>query len=294
RGQARAGLEQAAPRSPDDAAVVYLLADIEEGQGRTREAVETLRRLLARHPGHARGTELLAGLDKEQKVEGGYWSQESRHFLVRYDGAAGMDVGRSVVDYLEEAYETVGRALGYFPEHRGPVSVYAQEVLPEVSKVPGHLIRGVFEQDTRKIRLNFAKSVAFTNDLSQLVRHEYTHAVIHEVSSGKAPIWVHEGLAQVMEGRSPWPLPTSVPREYLTLDGIQRLARPGQPVAAISGYALTHVAMQHLVDQGGMPKVAEFLRRLGQGDSIDPALRQVFGFGSEDVEARLLAYAGRS
>jgi tetratricopeptide (TPR) repeat protein len=293
-GRAQGVLEQAAARFPDDPDILSLLAEARERQGRSREAAETLRRLLARHPGHARGTELLAAIEKEQKVEGSYWSQESRHFVVRYEGAGGIDLGRSVVDYLEEAYETVGRALGYFPEHRVQVSIYSQEVLGEVSRVPAHFVRGVFEGDTRKIRLNFAKSVAYTNDLSQLVRHEYTHAVIHEVSNGKAPVWVHEGLAQVMEGRAPWPLPASVPRQYLTLGGIDQLARAGNVVGVISGYVLAHVAMQHLVDQGGTPKVAEFLRRIGQGDTIDQALRQAFGFGSEDVEARIAAVAGRS
>src|SRR5262249_61731495 len=79
-GPAQAVLEQAAARFPDDADVVYLLADIQERQGRTREAVETLRRLLARHPGHTRGTELLAGVGEEQKGEAGHWGQGERHF----------------------------------------------------------------------------------------------------------------------------------------------------------------------------------------------------------------------
>jgi len=46
---------------------------------------------------------LLASIEREQTVEGSYWSQESRHFVVRYEGAVGLDVGRSVVDGLEEA-----------------------------------------------------------------------------------------------------------------------------------------------------------------------------------------------
>ena len=48
-------------------------------------------------------------LEREQGVESGYWSQESQHFLVRYEGGGGIDVGRSVIDNLERAYEA---ALG--------------------------------------------------------------------------------------------------------------------------------------------------------------------------------------
>jgi len=291
-GQAQAVLEQAAGRFPEDVDALSLLAEVQERQGRTREAAETLRRLLAREPGHGRGRALLASIEREQTVEGSYWSQESRHFVVRYEGAVGLDVGRSVVDGLEEAYDSIGRSLGHFPADRIQVGIYTEEVLGEVSRVPAHFIRGLY--DGKKIRLNFSKSVAYTTDLSQLVRHEYTHVVIHELSNGRAPVWVHEGLAQVMEGRPPRPLYASIPRDYLTLGGIERLARTMDPAAFTAGYVLTHVAMEHVVDRGGASRLHDFLVRLGQGDSLDQALRQVFGFGADEVEARLLAVAGRS
>ena len=291
-GRAQSVLEQAVQRFPDDADVLYLLAEAHERQGRTREAGDSLRQLLARHPGHGRGRTLLASIEREQKVEGGYWSQESRHFLVRYEGALGLDVGRSVVDYLEDAYDSVGRDLGFFPPDRIQVGIYQEEVLGEVIGVPAHFIRGAF--DGRKIRLNMRQTVAYSNDLSRLVRHEYTHAVIHALSKGRAPVWVHEGLAQVMEPRSAPRGLVSVPRQYLTLGGIERLARTMDPAAFTAGYALTHVAVEHLVERGGMARVREFLGRLGQGDSVEQALPQVFGFGADEVEGRLLAVAGRN
>jgi tetratricopeptide (TPR) repeat protein len=287
-------LEQASQRFPDDPDLLYQLAEMQERQGRPREALETLRRLVARYPGHGPGRALLAALDKEQKVEGQFWSQETRHFVVRFEGAAALDVGRSVTDYLEEAYDHVGRSLGHLPADRLQVSIYSEEVLGQVYRVPAHFIRGLFAPDIRRIRLNLSKSVAYTSDLSHLVRHEYTHAVIHEVTKGAAPIWVHEGLAQVMEGRSRYGLDISVPREYVTLPGIERLGRTGDPVAFTAGYILMHVAMEHVVDRGGMSGVASFLRQLGQGRPLDQALKETTGLTTEDIEARIRAAAGLS
>jgi tetratricopeptide (TPR) repeat protein len=287
-------LEGASQRFPDDADVMYHLAEVQERQGRTREAVETLRRLAGRHPGHGPGKRLLAALEREQKVEGQYWSQETRHFLVRFEGAGALDVGRSVADNLEEAYEHVGRALGHLPADRLQASIYTEEVLGQVQRVPAHFIRGLFTPDIRKIRLNLSQSIAYSNDLSHLVRHEYTHAVIHDVTKGTAPIWVHEGLAQVMEGRPRHGLDISVPREHLTLAGIERLGRTGDPVAFTAGYILMHVAMEHVVDRAGISSVAAFLKRLGQGQPIDQALKDATGLTIEDVEARLRAAAGLS
>jgi hypothetical protein len=272
--------------------VLYLLADVQERQGRTREATDTLRRLLAAHPGHARGRTLLRSLEGEQKVEGAYWAQESAHFLVRYEGAQGIDLGRSVVDTLEGAYESIGRDLGAFPKDKVQVGIYAAAVFGDVIGAPPHLIAGAY--DGKKLRLNLSASTAYSNDLSRLVRHEYAHAVIHLATNGRAPIWLHEGLAQVMEPRAaPRMIEVSVPREYLTL-AVSTLSRTASPEALVAGYGLTHVAVEHLVDRGGMASVREFLARLGRGEPLAPAMREAFGFGPEDVETRLLAAGGRS
>jgi hypothetical protein len=292
-GRAETVVRDALSRFPDAPDLLYLQAEVQERQGRTRDAAETLRRLLAVAPGHARGRHLLAGLEREQKVEGGYWSQESRHFLVRYEGAAGIDVGRSVVDALEEAYESIGAELGVFPPDRMQVGIYSTRVFGDVIGAPPHLIAGAY--DGRKIRLNLGASVAYSRSLSRLVRHEYTHALIHLATNGRAPVWLHEGLAQVMEPRqAPRLLDASVPREYLTLSGIERLSRTASPEALVAGYSLTHVAVEHLVERGGIGRMREFLRLLGRGDPVPKAMREAFGFGPDEVESRLLAAAGRS
>jgi tetratricopeptide (TPR) repeat protein len=289
--RAESVLAQALSTFPTDADLLYLQAEIQERQGKTREATDSLRRLLGAHPAHARGRAMLAALDREQKVEAQYWSQESRHFLVRYESAGGMDVGRSVIDTLEEAYEGIGRDLGVFPAQRLQVGLYATDVFGEVTGAPPHLIAGVY--DRHKIRLNLAASRAYSASLSRLVRHEYAHAVIHEASGGRAPLWVHEGLAQVMEPSSaPRSLPGRVPRELLNLPGIERLSRTANPRALTAGYALTLVAMEHLVDRGGLVRVREFLARLGQGMEIQQALQDTFGFGPAAIEDRLRSVAG--
>src|SRR5262249_61897370 len=111
----QAGLQQALRVSPAGPGLLSLVADSRERQGRRRGAVATLRRLLARAPSHARGRTLLTRLDREQGVEGGYWSQESPHFVVRYEGGGGIGVGRAVSELLERACGSLGRDLGVYP-----------------------------------------------------------------------------------------------------------------------------------------------------------------------------------
>jgi hypothetical protein len=52
--------------------------------------------------------------------------------------------------------------------------------------------------------------------------------------------------------------------------------------------------MEHVVDRAGVSGVATFLRRLGQGQSVDQALKEATGLTTEDVEQRLRSAAGLS
>ncbi len=293
RGQA--ALEQGLRAFPDDPELLYLLADVQERQGRTREAVETLKRLIARESGHARARTLLARLEREQGVEGGYWSQESPHFLVRYEGGGGIDVGRSAVDNLERAYESLGRDYGVYPKERVQVGIYVTKTFAELGGIPLEFAEHVLGfYDFQKLRLRLSASQAGSIGLERLIRHEYAHLLIHQATSGHAPRWLHEGLAQVTEPRSaPRFVETDVAldRRQYTLAGLERLFRSNAVGAA---YQLSHVVCEFLVDRRGMAGIRTLLGRLGQGEPIDQALREGVGVSVEDVEGRLLAAGGRS
>jgi tetratricopeptide (TPR) repeat protein len=288
-------VEQALRTFPEDPELLYLLADLQERQGRSREAVETLKRLLARDSGHARGRTLLARLEREQGFEAGYWSQESPHFLVRYEGGGGIDVGRSVVDVLEQAYESLGRELGVYPKERVQVGIYVTKTFAEIGGIPQEFAEHVLGfYDYQKLRLRLSASQAGSIGLERLARHEYAHLLIHQATKGRAPRWLHEGLAQVVEPRSaPRLVETDVvlDRQYFTLDGLERLFRSNAVGAA---YQFAHIVVESLVDRGGMSGIRAFLERLGQGEPLPQALKEGAGVSVEDVEARLLAAGGRS
>jgi tetratricopeptide (TPR) repeat protein len=293
RGQAT--LEQALRTFPADPQLLYLLAEFQERQGRTREAVQTLQQLLARESGHARGRTLLARLEREQRVEGGYWSQESPHFLVRYEGGGGIDVGRSVVDMLEQAYESLGRDLGVYPKERVQVGIYVTKTFAELGGIPPEFAEHVLGfYDFQKLRLRLSASQTGSIALERLCRHEYAHLLIHQATRGNATRWLHEGLAQVVEPRSAprfVEVDVALDRQHFTLESLERLFRSNAVGAA---YQFSHIVVEYLVDRGGMSGIRTFLGRLGQGEPLPQALKESVGVSVEDVEARLLAAGGRS
>jgi tetratricopeptide (TPR) repeat protein len=293
RGQAV--VEQALRAFPDDPDLLYLLADLQERQGRTREAVDTLKRLLTRESGHARGRTLLTRLEREQGFEAGFWSQESPHFLVRYEGGGGIEVGRSVVDVLEGAYESLGRDLAVYPKERVQVGIYVTKTFAEIGGIPQEFAEHVLGfYDYQKLRLRLSASQAGSLGLERLSRHEYAHLLIHQATNGRAPRWLHEGLAQVLEPRSAPRFVESdivLDRQYYSLDGLERMFRSNAVGVA---YQLSHIVAEHLVDRGGMSGVRAFLERLGRGEPLPQALREGTGITVEDLNGRLLAAGGRS
>lgn len=293
--RAEATLEQALRTYPDEVALLYALAEVQERRARTREALGTVRRLLARDPGHAQGRALLARLEREQRYEAGYWSEESPHFLVRYEGAQGIDVGRSVVDVLERAYEGIGRDLGTYPPGRVQVGIYVTKTFAEIGGIPPEFAEHVLGfYDFQKVRLRLSAAHAQSLALERLVRHEYAHLVIHLATDGRAPRWLHEGLAQVLEPRSAPRFvegDVTLDRQHLTLDGLERMFRSHAVGAA---YQLSHMLVEHLVEQRGLAGMREFLGRLRRGEPVARALPPAFGLELADLEARLLAAGGRS
>jgi hypothetical protein len=123
-----------------------------------------------------------------------------------------------------------------------------------------------------------------TGDVERLVLHEYAHAAIHDLTRGRAPRWLHEGLAQVLEGRPPDPM-LRVPGSP-SLAGIETLATDPDPLRARAGYDLALWVVSDLMDRGGMGPVRELLVRLGAGASVEDALARVYGLRLTDLESR--------
>jgi hypothetical protein len=140
------------------------------------------------------------------------------------------------------------------------------------------------------IPLSPTEEVDFEN-VARSVKHEYTHAVIHALTGGKAPGWIDEGLAQLAEGTENAALRPAL-YEYLRENppvpfelmqgGFTRLET--NMVAA--AYAQSLIAAQALVETFGYERLALYFSTLRSGNDHESAFSRVFGIREANFEDR--------
>jgi len=160
------------------------------------------------------------------------------------------------------------------------VVLYEQHEFRDVTRVHAWAT-GLFDG---KIRLPVVRARPPAHELERLTAHEYAHAVIHDLTRGRAPRWLHEGLAQVLEGAASDPLLRAP--SGLTLAGVEALAGDSDPLRARAGYDVALWIVRDLLDRGGIEPLRELLARLGAGETIVEAMPRVYGLRLSELESQ--------
>jgi tetratricopeptide (TPR) repeat protein len=205
---------------------------------------------------------------------------ESRHFTVRFEREQGEAPARAVLARLESARQEIGRRLGVYPESKIPVVLSAGGAFYEHAQAPEWAL-GLFDG---KIRLPAEGATRDGAALDRVLRHEYTHALVHDRTRGRAPTWLSEGLAIACEGRE-----TDRERQIVQssdhlipireLHGsFLTLPRTEVPLA----YAESVAAVEYLLRRHGAPAIRTLLARLGETKDFAAAFQ--FSTGATYVE----------
>jgi Peptidase MA superfamily len=146
-----------------------------------------------------------------------------------------------------------------------------------------------------KLRIPISGLNSMTSELARVLKHELAHSFINQISSGRCPPWLNEGIAQLLEPRS------------LGGDGLQlsRLFKAGRDIPfnelegsflrfsgakASVAYAQSLAAVSYINDSYGMGDLQTILQRLGQGSSIESALRATLHSDYGQLESEVAKY----
>jgi tetratricopeptide (TPR) repeat protein len=269
---------EAATRTDSDAEVRLLLAHLYDRRDDAPRALEHLRAVLGAEPGHEAARRLLDKVEREARAEAGFRREVTPHFVVKWRAAGDADARRALLAGLTTARERVVAQLGEAPRERVTVILYDAAQFQEVARVHGW-VTGLFDG---KIRLPAAGALPPRRELERILVHEYAHATIHDLARGRAPRWLHEGLAQALEGTTPDPM-LRVPGRP-TLAGLEELLGDADPARARTGYDVALWVVQDLLDRGGTPAMRRLMARLGGGETIATAVPAVYGLSLTELE----------
>jgi hypothetical protein len=130
-------------------------------------------------------------MERELDAEWDYTQLPSPHFTISFAEGKNYDAARNVEDSLERAYFSVGRKLEFYGSERTPVVLYDEEEFHDITQAPtwmGALYDG-------RIKLPVRGLDHGSELLDRTVRHEYAHVVVSQLTRGRCPVWLNEGVA---------------------------------------------------------------------------------------------------
>jgi tetratricopeptide (TPR) repeat protein len=280
---ARADLDLVLERDPDHLEALMSLGEIAYLARELDAAVARWRRALELRPGDPEILRLLAKAEREREVEGSFGEIESPLFLVRHSKEIAAARAQAVLVLCEEARGRLSALYGSYPP-RIVVTLYTPSEFRSATALHGW-VAGVSD-GTIRLSLGARDDPAA---LAATIRHEMTHHVVRAIAP-TAPVWLHEGLAQIEEGRSAEKALARLRdagglRDSLLSAAILREHDPRR-VALFYDVAL---AFTRYLDDGQRGAIQRLLRELGSGKDEATAFREAFGDTRENIFERWTA-----
>ena len=283
--------ERAVNAAPQSADAYTVLGYAQQACDHSREAVAAWKHSLALRP-DANVQQYLAKAQREQNVESDFSQRESSHFVLHYEGKQTSDAFRAqILASLESDYDDLARELGTPPRDNILVTLYTEQAFFDVTRAPSWT--GALNDGKLRIPINGLSSM--TPDLARVLRHELAHSFINKLSAGRCPIWLHEGIAQLMEPKSLGGDGRQLAQLFKSQRNIPLNMLEGSFMGlsgaqAYVAYAESLAAVSYINDSYGMSDIQRILQRLSEGSSTEAALRTTIHSDYGQLESEVGKY----
>jgi tetratricopeptide (TPR) repeat protein len=278
--------ERATRAAPNSADAWMILGFADYSADRLPQAVIAWKRSLALRPDD-NVQKYLARAQRELTTESDFSQADSGHFSFHYEGTTtSADLRQQVQASLENSYSDLVRDLGIPPRQNISVSLYTNQAFFDVTEAPSWI--GALNDG--KLRIPIQGLSAVTPDLARVLKHELAHSFINQVSRGRCPQWLNEGIAQLVEPKQLGP--TRGRRladlyrggHQIPLATLERSFLSFSPFEAILAYDESLAAAEYIRDTYGIGELRTILERLGDGSSTETSLRVTIHSGYSDLE----------
>jgi Peptidase MA superfamily len=266
--------ERAARIAPDSPDTLAVLGYAQYSNDRNKDAIRSWKRSLQLRP-DAQVQKYLEKAERDASAESDFTQNESSHFTLKYEGRQTPEsLRRDLVSTLESHYTDLVRDLGVAPRGSIAVILYTDQSFFDVTQSPSWA--GAVNDGKLRIPVNGMSSV--TPELSRVLKHELAHSFINQLSGGRCPQWLNEGIAQAMEPKSLSSRGRRLAQLFKAQQEIPYNALEGSfmrfsGLEAMLAYDESLAAVQFIIDTQSMSDLQRILQRLAEGNSTETALR---------------------
>jgi tetratricopeptide (TPR) repeat protein len=291
--QALAYAQRAVNAAPDSPDAYTVLGYAQQASDRTKDAVASWKHSLQLRPDPT-VQQYLGKAQREQNVETDFTERESSHFVLHYEGKQTSEAFRGqILTALESDYDDLSRDLGTPPHDNILVTLYTEQAFFDVTRAPSW--SGALNDGKLRIPVSGLSSV--TPELARVLKHELAHSFINQLSAGRCPPWLHEGIAQFLEPKSLASDGRQLARLFKAQQDIPLNVLEGSfmrlsGVEAYVAYAESLAAVSYINDSYGMGDIQKILERLSEGSSTEAALRATIHSDYGQLESDLAKYLG--
>jgi hypothetical protein len=278
-------LEEAIELDPQYVDAHDLLGDAYYADNDMASALVQWRWVQAVDPSRSRINERIAKANSHATVEKHYRNHSSAHFIASFaPGTLTRDLNK-VLSTLERAYRDIGRKLGSvgalpaYPPTPIQVVIYTANDFTEATQLSEH-VGAVYDGKIRVPLTDKAGNMLSTTELERRLYHEYVHVVVRHLTKDSTPWWLNEGLAETLSndlGPQDIRLLQQAARDnaLFSLSDLETTQLDRLSVDQLRlAYTQAHATVEYLWSRLGRQNVLRLLGALGQGQSIETALRQ--------------------
>jgi hypothetical protein len=134
-----------------------------------------------------------------------------------------------------------------------------------------------------------------TSELAHVLKHELAHSFINQLSAGRCPHWLNEGIAQFLEPKSLGGQGHQLAllfkaQQDIPLNALEASFMSFSGAQANLAYAESLAAVSYINDSYGMSDIQAILQRLSQGNSTEASLRATIHSDYGQFESDLARY----
>jgi len=296
-GNAKQAIEFAARAvrlAPDSADALAVLGFAQYAAGDPKDAAQSWKKSIAIRP-DASIQRLLDRAGRELTAENNYSERETAHFILRYEGSQSSDAFRNqILSTLQDSYTALAQGFGAEPRSSIQVVLYTNQAFFDVTHAPSWTAA----LNDGKLRIPIQGLDSVTPDLAQILKHELAHSFVNQLSVGRCPMWLNEGVAQAMEPRSlgsdgrRLALLFQQERE-IPLNALEGSFASFSGSEAVLAYDESLATVEYIRSTYGMSDVVRLLERLGNGESPESALRSTVHSDYRQLQSEVGAFLAR-